>query len=188
MEKDHQLTYQLAFRKAFYEYSKKLYHYLLIKTKSEYLANEVTQLTFIKLWQYPGYLEEAHNLSARIFQIARTTLIDELRKEERGRKKLKSITLQQNIFKQTQDDGYAVLQEKDLKEKLQRAVAQLPPVQKKVFLLSREEQLSYKEISSELSISVKTVEKHVQLALRFLRPILKANFTIFIALYYVWLR
>jgi RNA polymerase sigma-70 factor (ECF subfamily) len=45
----------------------------------------------------------------------------------------------------------------------------MPAVRRKVFELSRIEGLSYKEIATELSLSIKTVEHHIALALKQLR-------------------
>ncbi len=53
----------------------------------------------------------------------------------------------------------------------------LPQKCKQVFLLSRMEQLSYKEISELMDISVKTVENHIGLAIKFIKAGLKKNST-----------
>jgi len=49
----------------------------------------------------------------------------------------------------------------------------LPPQCRKVFELSRMEQLSYSEIASQLNISTNTVENHISKALKLLRIELK---------------
>lgn len=54
-----------------------------------------------------------------------------------------------------------------------RAIASLPPKTKLVFSMSRFEELSYKEIAERLDISVKSVEKHMGIALQRLRENLK---------------
>jgi len=50
-----------------------------------------------------------------------------------------------------------------------RIVEQLPPRCRQIFLVSRLEQLSYKEIAELMDISVKTVENQMTIALRFIR-------------------
>ncbi|MGL5228735.1 MAG: sigma-70 family RNA polymerase sigma factor, partial [Bacteroidales bacterium] len=57
----------------------------------------------------------------------------------------------------------------DLKEHIQKLISELTPRQKEIFQMSREEHLSYKEIAARLSISEKTVERHINDALKFLR-------------------
>jgi RNA polymerase sigma-70 factor (ECF subfamily) len=72
----------------------------------------------------------------------------------------------------------ATMDEKELQAKITEAITALPTQQQKVFLLSREHNLSNKQIAEELGISVKTVEAHMSKALKFL----KANLE-----YIVWL-
>jgi len=162
-----------AFNEVFYGYSSKLYGFLFNKTKSTYLANEITQLTFIKLWRYRESLNVEIKLSTQIFQIAKTLMIDELRKEGRSKENLEQYTVTENIFNVHMTSGYDMLDEKDTQLVIDQAIEQLPPVRQKVFKLSRKEELSHKEISKELSISVKTVDKHIQLALRYIRGVVK---------------
>jgi len=58
-------------------------------------------------------------------------------------------------------------------------VDKLPSQCKKVFLLGKKEGLKYKEISEELDISIKTVERHMTKALKRLRNSFKENKTSF---------
>jgi RNA polymerase sigma factor (sigma-70 family) len=61
------------------------------------------------------------------------------------------------------------LDHRDLQNKLTREVQKMPPMRKKIFELSRYESKTYKEIAQLLSLSEKTVENHITLALRQLR-------------------
>ena len=56
-----------------------------------------------------------------------------------------------------------------LSEYINQLIDTLPPKRKEVFLLSRKSHLSYKEISTQLNISEKTVEHHISKALKYLR-------------------
>ena len=57
----------------------------------------------------------------------------------------------------------------EVREKVEAAIEKLPPKRKEIFLLSRSEGLTYKEIAEKLSLSIKTVEAHMRLALHDLR-------------------
>ena len=71
---------EFYFRKVFDQYHQKLYFFILYKTKSEYIAEEVVQMAFTKLWQSRQTLQEEYTISTQLFRIATTTLIDFLRK------------------------------------------------------------------------------------------------------------
>ncbi len=57
----------------------------------------------------------------------------------------------------------------DAERKVNKVIGYLPDAPRLVFVLSRFEELSYKEIAEKLDISQKTVEKHMTTALKHLR-------------------
>ena len=62
-----------------------------------------------------------------------------------------------------------ILAFEQLKEKYERLIEEMPENQKVVFLMSRIEELQYKEIADRLGLSVKAVEKRMGVALKYLR-------------------
>ena len=159
---------EAAFEKLFYEYHQKLYFYFRKQTNSEFMAEELVQLTFIKLWKHLDRISEEVPISSQIFRIARTTLIDTLRKKAAEREALQHAELPgEHAF--TENAVYVHY----LQEEIQAAVEKLPPVRKKVFQLSRFQGLSYQDIAQELSISTKTVEDHLSKATKHLKLLLK---------------
>ena len=71
---------EFYFKKVFDQYHQKLYFFILYKAKSEYIAEEVVQMAFTKLWQCRQTLREEYTISTQLFRIATTILIDFLRK------------------------------------------------------------------------------------------------------------
>lgn len=63
----------------------------------------------------------------------------------------------------------------ELEKKIFQTINNLPPKCKEIFLLSREEELSYKEISLQLNISIKTVEAQMGIALKRFKAIFNDN-------------
>lgn len=156
------------FSEIFNEYHRKVYLYVLSKTHSEYIAEEVTQITFIKLWNYRQNLDESEPVSKLIFHIARTTCIDVFRKEAvRGR-----VLKQENPTETGTSNSAEAVEVKELQQQIKQVVGSMPPVRRRVFELSRYEFKSHKEIAELLSVSVKTVENHMALAIRHLRNLL----------------
>lgn len=159
---------EIVFKEIFDEYHHKIYFYILSKTHSTYLAEETTQLTFIKLWQYKNSLDETISISCQIFRIAKTTCFDLLRKEA-----TKANAWQHAEKKEMGTNNISkTLDSKELQQKLNTLVNRMPPARKKVFELSRYNGFSHKEIAQMLSLSTKTVENHIALALKYLKQFL----------------
>lgn len=157
-----------VFSEIFNEYHRKVYLYVLSKTNSEYIAEETTQITFIKLWDYRQQLDESQPVSKLIFHIARTTCIDLFRKDAVRDRALKQEKPRENAASNISES----VEVKELQQRIKHVVHNMPPVRRRVFELSRYEFKSYKEIADLLSLSVKTVENHMALAIKHLRKTL----------------
>ncbi|MBE9600794.1 RNA polymerase sigma factor [Pedobacter sp. MC2016-24] len=150
----------LAFEMVFKLFHKKLYAYFLKKTASEDMAQELTQLAFIKLWGFKHTLSETIELDHQLFRIAKTTLLDYFKKQANDERNLKLY------YNRLSEDAADQNQNFETNQQLEVALSLLPPTRKKVFILNRLQGYSYKEISEQLSISPRTVEKHISLALK----------------------
>lgn len=157
---------EAVFRDIFNEYQYPLYKFLYQKIDSEFYAKEVVQLTFIKLWKYRQHLDPDLDVSIQLFRIARTTLIDEIRKLQTRQRHYQAFQPSGN----TVDDTMHLVSCKETKARLFRLINMLPPKRREVFSLSRIHCHTNKEIASMLSISPKTVEHHLTHALRFIKP------------------
>jgi RNA polymerase sigma-70 factor (family 1) len=159
-----------AYYKVFEEYHVKLYRYIYKHTQSSYYADEIVQLSFIKLWEKRAGLSEEYSISTQLFRIAKSILIDLLRKEKiRDTQELSDMFISGSL----QEEGF--IMKEDLRLVL-AAIEELPPQSRQVFKLSRLQDLSHKEISAQLSISPKTIEAHISKALKFLRKSLSVFF------------
>lgn len=156
-----------AFQTAYETFYDRLYFYILKCTGSQYLAEEIVQQTFIKIWESRHRLSLSFSLSSQLFRTAKSLTIDLLRKEQREKQ---HTTAAQYSLSNIEDGENNILYREDwllVKEKIET----LAPVRKKIFKLSRLDGLSYNEIAKLLSISPKTVENHIVLALKQLRTI-----------------
>lgn len=161
---------RFVFQQVFIEYHKKLYFYILSKTKSAYLAEETVQLSFIKLWRFKESLDEDICISRQLFRIARTSLIDILRKEETNQRMVMEIAKAHQAPHGNEIEEW--FDQAELTERIFNGVKKMPPVRRKIFKMSRFNGMSYKEIATELSLSVKTVENHISRAIKQLQEIL----------------
>jgi len=154
-----------AFEQVFESFHNRLYNFILDKTNSHDMAKEIVQITFIKLWHNKAKLNPDISLSKQLFLIAKNAFIDEYRRNQRRNGIDISVVKDELIS----NDVVENLQFKDTQQRLNNLIATMPPMRQKVFYMSRIMQFSHKEISQVLSLSLKTVENHISLALRHLK-------------------
>jgi RNA polymerase sigma factor (sigma-70 family) len=150
------------FETSYMVWHSKVYLYFYQKTRSIYMAEELVQLTFIKLWNFRHTLDEALPLEAQLFTIARTTLLDYLKKQANQQRLLKAL---KEETPQQVDPSW----EFDYLKRIHASLNALPPIRKQVFELNRLEGFSNREIAEKLAISIRTVEKHISLAIKQLK-------------------
>ena len=155
-----------AFTGVYNLYHIKLYHYFLKKAKDTEIAKELVQLSFIKLWNSRHTLSGNYSLDNQLFVIAKTSFIDYIRQS--AAKKNQSIAFEDDLNDILQISPDNSFEETDY---FNEAIKSLPPVRKKIFIMSRSKGLNYKEIASELSLSINTVEDHMSKAIRYLKTI-----------------
>lgn len=148
-------------------------------------AEHIVQDLFLYLWEHRDVLSSLRNLNAYLFTLIRNRCIDYLRKEmnrEERRGTLsevenKEIELKLYSLEMFDEDQ---LSDADIEELLQRAIANLPDRCREIFIMSRLQNLRYKEIAAKLNISPNTVENQIVIALRKLKEELKDYFPLFL--------
>ena len=154
-----------AFTSLYHKYCDKVYKFCRLYYTNDSTTEEVVQEVFIKLWDIRSYVNENENLEGLLFIITRNMIFS-------NSKKNFNETFYKMSILAAYDKAYDIEEElhaKDLRIYIERLVNELPPRQKEVFYLSRHEQLSYKEIAERLDITPKTVERHINEALKYLK-------------------
>lgn len=151
------------FNQAYLDHHEKLYFFIVGLTRNVFLAEEVVQQTFIRLWVKREQLSEAYSLEEQLFRMARTILIDEIRKEN-TRKRYQEAARSEATSASDPELTRALLQ-KDIDHLL----SSLPPARRKIFRMSRLQGYSHKEIAGLLSLTPKTVENQIGKTIRQLR-------------------
>lgn len=147
-------------------YYPRLYTFAKKFLKVEDDINDILQDVFIKIWENRKNIKNVETFNAYIFTITKNTVITYFRE------KTKLIAFESRMKEMATSEGHFrddSLEYKDIKEKVDRLIEQLPEKRKLIFKLSREQGLSHKEIAVQLDISVKTVEDHIMHAIRYLR-------------------
>jgi RNA polymerase sigma-70 factor (ECF subfamily) len=162
---------EAAFAELFRRYDKRIYPFVLKMLKSAALAEEVTQEIFIKLWLNREKLAAVEKPASFILTVASRHTLDHIRKQLNERRMLDKLSekLQVASFNNTEE----LLLLKDSELLISEALHQLPPQQKKVYILSRHEGLTNAEIASRLQLAHLTVRNHLNEALRNIRHYLQ---------------
>jgi RNA polymerase sigma-70 factor (family 1) len=155
-----------AFAELFRRYDRRIYPFVLKMIKSQILAEEIAQEIFIKIWRHRESLSIIEQPESYILTIAARHTLDQIKKRLNEHKMLQRFSAG---LSPTHNEPEELLLLKDTEELIQRAVDQLPPQQKSVYLLSRKQGLSYEEIGQELKISPNTVRNHLVKALAAIR-------------------
>jgi len=155
-----------AFTELFDAYYRQLGEYVYKLTESIEVTEEIVQDVFIKIWLKREALPELDNFSYYLFILSKNQTLNHLRKKANDKVR------QLEWLKQFEEEAYMpddtpVIEE--YRSLIDGAIEKLPPQQKKVYKMSREERLKHEEIAKILNISPETVKKHIKLALRFIK-------------------
>lgn len=156
-----------AFDRIYELYSHKLYSFVFKILKNESEAADIVQEVFVKIWESRDKLGDYQLLNSYIFTIAYNFSISLIRKRISSNKYLER--LKNSSILVTAPACINEIEFKELNIQVEELISNLPDRQKQVFLLHRENGLSYAEIAEQLGISKNTVENHMVKALRYLR-------------------
>lgn len=161
-----------AFTMLYHRYGGKLHAHLLRMIKSEELSKEIFQEIFMKIWEYRGRIDIDRPFGAFLYKIAENKVYDHFRKITRE-KRLADSLLATSLASHTDTEDRMMYQESV--GLINRAIDQLPPARKQIYLLCKVEGRSYEEIAGLLGVSTSTVNDHIVKANRFLRKVLAAH-------------
>ena len=131
-------------------------------------AEDIVQEVFVNFWNN----EQRQNIATPEAYLYRAAINKALNYAsiQKRRTELEAQFSRQQPLAASDTDLDMQLQE--TQQKVQQTIDELPPMCQKVFLLSRYEEMSHKEIADFLSISTNTVDNHIKKALAVLRKVL----------------
>ncbi len=162
-----------AFAELFTRYKFKLFGFVYKLTQSAEMAEDVVQDVFLQLWKNNASLAGIDNFSSYLFRMAQNQCINAFKRMARETAILKQLLTGEAAF--TPDTPESALAYKEMEALFKKAIDQLPPQQKKVYQLSREQGLKHEEIAEQLQIAPGTVKNHMVQLLRTLRELLDNN-------------
>ncbi|BDS10348.1 RNA polymerase sigma factor [Aureispira anguillae] len=133
------------------------------------IAEDLAQDVFMRLWEKRHEISVDGPLGAYVRRMAVNEALGYIRKHKKYT--IEEVSDQHRLATISSEDLYM---DNELQLEIYKVIDTLPPKCKMVFMLSRFEELSYKEISQKLEISPKTVENQISKALKILRVHLKS--------------
>ncbi len=158
-----------AFCELYATYKNRLIYFAMRFLKSREYAEDIFQDAFTVVWQSRRFINPDASFSSYLYTIMRNRILNQLRNAANEEKLKESILSQALDY--TEDTKREVMLN-DLKSLISHALQQLTPRQREIFEMSREAQLSHKEIADKLGISVNTVQEHISTSLKLIRTYL----------------
>lgn len=163
-----------AFRNLYLLYYPRLRAYVLKFVKAPQYAEDIVQDAFLKLWEIRNTIDPEKNFSGYIFTITKNLIFKFFKTAAYHEEMVDDVLI--SYFPGPGDSNVQENAEwKELHAAIQHAIQLLPPKRKEVFLLCREENLSYDQVSTKLGISRNTIKEHMVHAMKFIREHLKAQ-------------
>ena len=156
-----------SFDALYNRYCGKLFNFVMKVSKGDtFISEELVQRTFIKVWETREYINPDKSFISYLCTIAKNMLLNEYEHQT-----IQFIYEEYVKVKATDNDD-STEKEVDknlLEEYIYKLASKLPPKRKEIFILSRKEGLSNKEIAKQLNISVSTIETQLSNALSFMK-------------------
>ena len=156
-----------AFDALYQLYSARLYNFVLKISKGDtYMAEEIVQRVFIKIWEERSLLDTQKSFNAFICTIAKNMLMNEY-KHQMVEFVYQDYILQ--INEEGSSDGVDKIEYVFLEKYLNTLIEQLTPARREVYIMNRIDKLTVKEIAQRSGKSEKTIEKQLSEANEFIR-------------------
>lgn len=163
-----------AFRELYDVYYRRLFCIARQYLQDEFIAETIVSDVFFHLWESRKSLLIQTSLNAYLIRSVRNYSINYLQKNYVEKEvSLNNIDITSPLLFLSDDYPLGRLMEKELAQKIHEEINALPEETRRVFILSRIEELKHEEIATKLNISVNTVKYHIKQALSILRERLK---------------
>lgn len=151
------------------EHAQALFAFLLSLTRDETDTRDLLQEIFIKLARKPSLMRKVRNERAFLLRLAHNQLIDASRRRQTRKHYLEQLGTEcADLFAQSAD-----LDEQQFRQRLTKALAELPPEQRAVVYLKLWEGMTFDAIAGALEISPNTAASRYRYGIDKLRDLLR---------------
>ncbi len=181
MKDDKMTTYEMlirigdgdknSFNIFFRRYYEKLIKIALLYVRGYSNAEDVVSDVFVKILKRKHQLHKIERFDGYLFLMVKNQCLDFLKKNV-NQSHFQQLDENEDHYFYGDADLRNEVEGKELKDIINQCVEKFPPRRKMVYKLIKEDGLKYKEVAEILSISPKTVENHLDFALKTLRAII----------------
>lgn len=154
----------IEFETIFFSTKDKLFFFIKKYVREKMQAEDILQQCYFKLWEQMSHVTNKDNVMPLLYTFAKNLIVDYSRKEARRLTYMNEVTKTSAGFEEEKS-----LEIKEYTHIIKNTLDKLPFISKKIFMLNREDGLSYGQIAEELDIPTSTVRYHMSKALSFLR-------------------
>ena len=156
-------------------WSGKLYNFVMRISKGDgYLAEDIVQSTFVKVWENRQSLDPDKSFGSYLCTIAKNQLVNIYQHRMLESLYQEKVQTSEPIENTTEKEvDYRLLE-----EYIDSLIEQLPPARREIFVLSRRNVLTNKEIAAKLNLSENTVESQLTKAISFMRSKINQHYSL----------
>ena len=163
-----------SFIEELFERRKRFERFAMLYVTDPETARDIMMDSFRYVWEHRHSIDTTGNVEAYMFCVVRNKCLDHLQREQTRRRTENDI---QNDAEFEINMRIATLKafnpqwlyDQDTRAQVAKALARLPEKTRRIFLMSRRDEMTYQQIADTLGVSVKTVEFHISKALKSLR-------------------
>ncbi len=157
---------EMAFEQVYHLHKTMLASNLLRVLKSPELVEDVLQHLFMKLWETRAHIDPEKPIAAYLYRIGRNLSCDIFRQALLD----KNVRLQLlPMIAESYTHVEEAIHSEENKHLLYSVLDKLPPQRRRIFILCKMENKSYREVGEMLNISENTINDHIREANKFIR-------------------
>ena len=163
-----------AFERLYNMYSGKLYNFIMrLSSGNQYMAEEVVQSTFIRIWEVREKVDTNASFISFLCTIAKNLLMN-MYQRQTVEYVYNEYLLKSGLDHDSQTEDTIDLHFLDVR--IDSLAEELPAQRKRVFILSKRQNYTNKEIAEMMGISESTVATQLSLAVKFMREQLMKHY------------